>query len=86
MQAIWTPTQPTYFTKSGLYHSMVKPGEDLEEGQNCGIVTDLWGKEIEIIRAPAAGRILGLVHNPMVRAGDTAIWVAVRDKKKSEWH
>jgi predicted deacylase len=85
-QEIWTPTPPSYFTKSGLYHSMVKPGEDLKEGQICGTVTDLWGKELEIIRAPAAGRILGMVHNPLVRAGDTAVWVAVRDKKKTEWH
>ena len=74
-QTIYTSSASTYFTKTGLYHTKVKPGDLLKEGEVVGTVTDLWGEEIETIRAPATGRVLLHIHNPAVKAGDEAVSV-----------
>jgi predicted deacylase len=72
-QEILTSRASAYFTKSGLYHTNVKPGDLLKEGQVVGTVTDFWGEEIETIRAPATGRVFLHLHNPAVKVGDEAI-------------
>jgi hypothetical protein len=74
-QETWTSSASAYFTKSGLYHTNVKPGDLLKEGQVIGTVTDFYGEVIETIRAPATGRVLLCLHNPAVKAGDEAILV-----------
>jgi predicted deacylase len=74
-QEIWTSSASTYFTKSGLYRTNVKPGDLLKEGQVVGSVVDFWGEVIETIRAPATGRVLLHIHNPAVKAGDEAMSV-----------
>ena len=74
-QEICTSDASAYFTKSGLFHSKVKAGDLVKEGQVVGTVTDFWGQEIETIHAPATGRVLLYIHNPAVKAGDTAISV-----------
>jgi len=74
-QEIWTSSASVYFTKGGLYHTNVKPGELLTEGQVVGTVTDFWGEVIETIQAPATGRVGLMIHNPVANPGDTAISV-----------
>ena len=74
-QEVFTSTASTYFTKGGLYHTNVKPGDLVKEGQIVGTLIDFWGEEIETIRAPATGRVELVVHNPAVKPGDTAIEV-----------
>jgi hypothetical protein len=74
-QEVFTSTASAYFTKGGLYHTNVKPGDLLKEGQVIGTVTDFYGEVIETIRAPATGRVELVVHNPAVKPGDTAIEV-----------
>ena len=54
----WTSYASAYFTKSGLYHTTVKPGDVLKEGQVVGTLTDLYGDVIETIHAPATGRVM----------------------------
>jgi predicted deacylase len=74
-QEIWTKSALTYFTKGGLYHTDVKPGDIVNEGQVMGTVIDFWGETIETILAPATGRIMLMIHNPVVKPGDEAIEV-----------
>jgi hypothetical protein len=74
-QEVFTSTASAYFTKGGLYHTNVKPGDLVKEGQIVGTLIDFWGEEIETIRAPATGRVELVVHNPAVKPGDTAIEV-----------
>jgi len=74
-QEIWASDASTYFTKSGLFHTNVKPGDILKQGQVVGTVTDLWGDVVETIYAPATGRVMLMSHNPAVNAGEEAISV-----------
>lgn len=75
-----------HFTKGGLYHTDVRPGDFLKEGQVIGTVTDFFGEAVETIYAPGTGRVIGMVHNPVVVPGDTAIRVMLKEKKLSgEW-
>jgi len=74
-QEVFTSSASAYFTKGGLYHTNVKPGDLVKEGQIVGTLIDFWGEEIETIRAPATGRVELVVHNPAVKPGDTAIEV-----------
>lgn len=74
-QEMWTSSASTYFTQGGLYHTGVRPGDILKEGQVVGTVTNFWGEVIETIRAPATGRVGLMIHNPVANPGDTAITV-----------
>jgi len=74
-QEIWTSSASTYFTNGGLFHTDVKAGDLLTEGQVIGTVTDFWGEVVETIRAPATGRVMLMMHNPAVRPGDEAVTV-----------
>jgi hypothetical protein len=74
-QTIWTSRSSTYFTNSGLFHTNVKPGDLLIEGQEVGTVTDFWGEVIETIRAPSTGRVMLRTHNPAVNPGNEAATV-----------
>jgi len=74
-QEIWTSSASAYFTKGGLYHTDVKPGDLLTEGQIVGTVTNFWGEVVETIRAPATGRVGLMIHNPVANPGETAISV-----------
>jgi predicted deacylase len=75
-QEISTSSASAYFTNSGLFHSTVRPGDTLEEGQMVGTVTDFWGEVVETIHSPARGRILWMVHNPAVKVGDEAVTIS----------
>jgi len=74
-QEIWTSSASIYFTKGGLYHTTVKPGDILTEGQVVGTVTDFWGEVVETVHAPATGRVMLMKHNPAVNPGEEAITV-----------
>jgi len=74
-QEIWTSRAVGYFRHGGLYHTNVRPGDILKEGQVIGTVTDWWGEVVETIYSPGTGRVAQLIHNPVVLPGDTAIEV-----------
>jgi predicted deacylase len=74
-QEILTSNVTNYFTTGGLYHTDMKPGDLVVEGQVVGTVTDFWGEMVETIRAPATGRVHLMMHNPVVKPGDSAVWV-----------
>jgi len=74
-QELWTSGASAYFTRGGVYHTEVKPGDLLKKGQVIGTVTDFWGEVVETIHAPGTGRIGLMIHNPVVNPGDTAITV-----------
>jgi len=72
-EEIWASSKNKYFTKKGLYHQHVKPGDLVEKDQVVGVLTNLWGDIIEEIKAPAKGRVAILIHNPVANPGDAAI-------------
>jgi predicted deacylase len=74
-QEIWTSDASVFFTKKGLYHTDVKAGDLLTEGEVVGTVTNFWGEVVETILAPATGRVSGTIHNPVANLGDTAVSV-----------
>jgi predicted deacylase len=74
-QELWTSSASAYFTKGGLYHTDVKPGDLLKKGQVIGTVTNFWNEVIETIHAPETGRIGLMIHNPVVNPGETAVTV-----------
>ena len=74
-QVIWTSSVSAYFTKAGLFHTEVKQGQMLKEGDFVGTVTNFWGDVVETINAPATGCVGGTIHNPVANPGDTAISV-----------
>lgn len=69
----WKNQKSEHFTKQGLYHSNIKPGDFVEKGQIIGYVTNEYGETIEKIGAPATGQVSLMVHNPIARPGDEAI-------------
>ena len=74
-QEVFTKHAGSYFTKSGIYHTEIKPGDLVTKGQVLGKVTDLWGDVVETIYAPATGRIGSTMHNPIVNAGDSVVGI-----------
>ena len=69
-----------YFTKSGLYHTEVKPGDLLKQGEIVGTVSDFSGEVLETIRAPATGIVLWKIDSPVALPGDTAVVVHTKGK------
>ncbi len=53
----------------GWWESAVSAGEAVSAGQALGRVRDLYGDELEIVRAPADGVVLFLTTSPAVEAG-----------------
>ncbi len=74
-QELWTSGASAYFTKAGLFHNEIIPGQMLKKGEFVGTVTNFWGEVVETITAPADGRVSGTIHNPVANPGDTAIAV-----------
>jgi predicted deacylase len=60
---------------SGLFYSDVGVGAILEKDARIGTVRDLYGDEVETVRAPARGVILCLVRNPVVQAGQPLVLI-----------
>ena len=60
-------------TKSGLFFAKAKLGEYLEKEDIIGYVKDLFGNTIEVVKAPARGAIVTMLHNPVVEAGEVVV-------------
>ena len=69
---------PVWFEKTvdvvcegpGIWYSLVKRGNYVQEGMKLGYVTDYFGKRITEVRAPVSGVILHINAVPSVKKGD----------------
>jgi predicted deacylase len=65
-------------------------GEDVElrvpmkKGTVLGHIHNLYGDEIEVVRAPEDGQVFGLRFRPMVLTGDWLCFYAVIDKVRDD--
>lgn len=60
-------------TRAGCAEAHVDVLEDVKEGQEVVTVYDCWGGVVEIVKAPAAGRVLQVKTNPAVEGGSVVI-------------
>lgn len=64
-----------YTSRSATYHPRVRVGEHVQEGQQVAELRDVFGETLEILQAPATGRVLFLVTSLAVRKGDPLLAV-----------
>jgi len=60
-------------TKGGFFRAEVKPGTHVRPGDVLGRVVDLFGTELEVVRAPAAGIALGMRTYATCHAGSMVV-------------
>ena len=51
----------------GFWHPLVRPGEDVAEGQALGHVVDIWGDAVQTVQVRLSGR-LDRLHSPPLYA------------------
>lgn len=59
----------------GIFRSNLKLRQEVKEGEVLATVYDLLDRELEVIRAPYEGIIIGYRTVPRIRPGDWAVWV-----------
>jgi len=70
-----TPQTLIRVNHSGLFYAQADVGAILKKGAPIGIVRDLFGDELETVRAPADGVVLCMIHNPVVQAGEPLVLI-----------
>ncbi|MDH3708320.1 MAG: succinylglutamate desuccinylase/aspartoacylase family protein [Cyclobacteriaceae bacterium] len=58
---------------AGLFHSRVKNGQTVAEGQELGFLTDPFAEFKTWLKAPMSGHVIGLNNNPVVNRGDALL-------------
>ena len=64
-----------FTSMSATYHPRVRVGEEVQEGQIVAELRDVFGDTLEVLHAPATGRVLFLVTTLAVRKGDPLLSV-----------
>ena len=60
----------------GLFHPLVRVGEEVQAGQHVGDITDYFGQTIQSLDAPGTGEVIFLVTSLAMNAGDPVLAVA----------
>ncbi|MBK1882168.1 succinylglutamate desuccinylase/aspartoacylase family protein [Luteolibacter pohnpeiensis] len=68
----------------GFLHFHVAPGDAVAEGQAVASSTNLLGSEMEIIRSPLAGVVMGMTTMPAVGPGDPVVHIALPSDAKQQ--
>jgi predicted deacylase len=63
--------------REGWWDAAVGPGDEVSEGERLGRVRDLWGSELETIRAPRGGVVLFVTTSPAVAADGLLLGLGV---------
>ena len=77
--------EPVLITKSswlrspvaGVYHSFVRPGEEVEKNQKVGLVTGPFGDYEKEIKSKITGHVVAVNNNPVVNRGDALMHVGI---------
>jgi predicted deacylase len=70
-----TPQTLITVNHNGLFYADAEVGDVLEKDAVIGTVRDLFGRELETVRAPAKGVVLCLIHNPVVQVGQPLVLI-----------
>ncbi len=62
---------------SGLYHSFVRPGEMVKEGQKIGLITGPFGEFELAVKSGVNGHVIAVNNNPVVNRGDALMHVGI---------
>ncbi|HEX8078102.1 MAG TPA: succinylglutamate desuccinylase/aspartoacylase family protein, partial [Chthoniobacterales bacterium] len=77
LPAVFTSFEWLNAQHAGMFYPRVAAGDVVEKGQEVGTIRDLFGDELEVLVAPASGRILFLAINPSVQANGVLMGVGV---------
>jgi hypothetical protein len=64
----------------GEFHADVEPGAQVTKGQQLGVIYDLFGEPMAEIRPPVDGLMLWRMTHPTLKAGMSALAIAVKEK------
>jgi predicted deacylase len=68
---------PALFLKSeGIFYPRCKPGDQVSEGDELGILEDYLGNKIEVVKAPYSGKIIMLNTSPAVTEKEELLVIA----------
>lgn len=84
--------QPRIFQKSswvrakvsGLFRTLLNPGEKVMRGQSVGTITDPYGETNVVLKSPVNGYIVGLNRAPVISAGDALIHLGHKSEPKRD--
>jgi predicted deacylase len=63
-------------SRGGVFHEATRPGDKVKEGENLGVVMDIYGRTRARVVAPWPGMVIGMVCNPLVSRGDAVLHLA----------
>ena len=65
-------------TQSGVLRLQAHLGQRVKSGQTVGTISDAFGDEGMVLKAPEQGIVLGLTEHPLVHRGDAVLHLATR--------
>lgn len=66
--------------RSGILRLECELGDVVEQGDRLGSVSDSFGKRSSVVRAPAAGIVIGQSRRALVNQGDALVHVGIADR------
>jgi predicted deacylase len=60
---------------AGLFHTHLKPGMEIQQGETLGYITDPYNHYRVDLNSPNTGYIIGLDYTPVVNVGDAVVHV-----------
>lgn len=69
--------------RGGIFALSVRPGQLVYEGNEIGVNTNPFGKEINCIRSPLTGMVIGVATSPMVHPGSPLCHIVKLEKTLS---
>lgn len=72
------PTSVLTAPATGVLFPHVKRGETVAEGTKIATITDFFGEELAVVRAPFAGEVLYVVATPPIREGEPVGMIGAR--------
>lgn len=67
-------------TSGGLYHSFVRPGDEVQKGTIIGMITGPFGEFEKSIKSSLSGHVLSINNIPVVNRGDALMHIGLTEK------
>lgn len=68
-------------TNAGLYHSLVRQGEEVKKGQKLGLITGPFGEFEHAIKSSVNGHVISVNNNPVINRGDALIHIGIVEQQ-----
>jgi predicted deacylase len=87
----WTPREPSFQVivkvsewiraeRGGILDIRIRPGDLIYEGNEIGIVSTPFGREVTTLKSPLTGLVIGITTIPLVQPGDAICHIAKLEK------